>query len=162
MYGDAPTLIFKRKKDFFLRKLFLGKNSEIYVFDVWGCCFYFNFGKKIFSDENPLPHLPLEASLKFPLSLIFKLGQRAFFGAGKTRSDLYGGDITVSIGDDNIEKTLEAKAEIPWLLSAKQVDVDSTRKYIFLNFLKLTEKSVRFSNLSKGKLIFRLPENFGL
>jgi len=68
----------------------------------------------------------------FPLSFIFKLGQRAFFGAGKTRSDLYGGDITVSIGDDNIEKTLEAKAEIPWLLSAKQVDVDTTRKYIYI------------------------------
>uniref|UniRef100_A0A915LZ42 Transcription initiation factor IIE subunit alpha N-terminal domain-containing protein n=1 Tax=Meloidogyne javanica TaxID=6303 RepID=A0A915LZ42_MELJA len=58
------------------------------------------------------------------------LGQRAFFGAGKTRSDLYGGDITVSIGDDNIEKTLEAKAEIPWLLSAKQVD----RNLGFLGF----------------------------
>jgi hypothetical protein len=48
------------------------------------------------------------------------MGQHAFSTAGKSRSDLYGGEITVSIGDDSLEKAPQAKAEIPWLLASRQ------------------------------------------
>uniref|UniRef100_A0A915NDJ7 Transcription initiation factor IIE subunit alpha N-terminal domain-containing protein n=1 Tax=Meloidogyne floridensis TaxID=298350 RepID=A0A915NDJ7_9BILA len=85
------------------------------------------FGREITEPTIQAPIFKSEGeTIELETRKVASLGQRAFFGAGKTRSDLYGGDITVSIGDDNIEKTLEAKAEIPWLLSAKQVDVDST------------------------------------
>ncbi|CAK5031050.1 unnamed protein product [Meloidogyne enterolobii] len=86
------------------------------------------FGREITEPTIQAPIFKSEGeTIELETRKVASLGQRAFFGAGKTRSDLYGGDITVSIGDDNIEKTLEAKAEIPWLLSAKQVDVDTTQ-----------------------------------
>lgn len=85
------------------------------------------FGREITEPPIQAPIFKSEGeTIELETRKVASLGNRAFFGAGKTRSDLYGGDITVSIGDDNIEKTLETKAEIPWLLAAKQVD-DNTQ-----------------------------------
>lgn len=45
---------------------------------------------------------------------ILRVGERAFRATGKTRSELYSGDITVSIGDE-VERPATSKEAVPWL-----------------------------------------------
>uniref|UniRef100_A0A915DXP2 HTH TFE/IIEalpha-type domain-containing protein n=1 Tax=Ditylenchus dipsaci TaxID=166011 RepID=A0A915DXP2_9BILA len=45
---------------------------------------------------------------------VVRVGERAFNASGKTRSELYSGGITVSIGDQ-VERLPEAKEAVPWL-----------------------------------------------
>lgn len=47
------------------------------------------------------------------------MGERAFNMTGKTRSELYGGGITISIGDEK-EVLPEVKEAVPWLQEVQQ------------------------------------------
>lgn len=59
------------------------------------------------------------------------MGERAFNMTGKTRSELYGGGITVSLGDEK-QVAVEAKEAVPWL---QEVQTDTGTNRTFICFL---------------------------
>lgn len=56
------------------------------------------------------------------------MGERAFSTTGKTRSELYGSGITVSIGDEVVQQPV-AKEAVPWLQNHQQ-PVDTTQSVL--------------------------------
>ncbi|KAI1726313.1 TFIIE alpha subunit domain-containing protein [Ditylenchus destructor] len=80
--------------------------------------------------EPPITELTKEEAPAEAGHKILRVGERAFQATGKTRSELYSGGITVSIGDE-VERPTTSKEAVPWLQDIQHQKTTTSSSLLF-------------------------------